>query len=161
MLGLLTNRWVIGGVVALALMVGAYLKGMGHGKSIVQSRWDAEKVVQERAVQVQADKARQAERQLQAKADTIAKEKQNELENLKRKHASIVAGLRDRPRRDITGQLPGNPRITESPAVCTGAELPREDAEFLAGEAARADEIRAELEACYVQYDNAKQLTRR
>lgn len=161
MLGLLTNRWVIGGVVALALIVGAYLKGMGHGKSIIQTRWDAEKVVQERVVQAQADKNRQTERQLQAKADTIAKEKQSELENLKRKHASVVAGLRDRPRRDTSDQLSGNPRVTESPAICTGAELLREDAEFLAGEAARADEIRAELEACYVQYDNAKQLMRR
>lgn len=161
MLGLLTNRWVIGGVAALALIVGAYLRGMSHGKSIIQTRWDAEKVVQERVVQAQAEKTRQAERQLQAKADTIAKEKQSELENLKRKHASVVAGLRDRPRRDTPGQLPGNTGASESPLVCTGAELPREDAEFLAGEAARADEIRAELEACYVQYDNAKQLMRR
>lgn len=161
MLGLLTNRWLMGGIVVLALLLGAYLKGMGHGKDIIQNRWDAEKVVQERMVQEANEKAREAERTLQKKADIIAKEKQSELENLRRKHASIVAGLRDRPRRDPPGQLPGNTGVTESPALCTGAELLREDAEFLAGEAARADEIRAELEACYVQYDNAKQLMRR
>lgn len=158
MLGLLVNRWVIGGVVVLAVMVGAYLKGMGHGKDIIQKRWDAEKVVQERLVQEHNNRLRETERSMQKKADDIAKEKQNELEKLKRSHASIVAGLRQRPSRDTSHRVPDYPGNAESPAACTGAQLSREDSEFLVGEAARADQIRTELEACYVQYDKAKQL---
>ena len=116
MLGLLTNRWLMGGIVVLALLLGAYLKGMGHGKDIIQNRWDAEKVVQERMVQEANEKAREAERTLQKKADIIAKEKQSELENLRRKHASIVAGLRDRPRRDPPG-LGRHGRDTHYPSI--------------------------------------------
>jgi hypothetical protein len=37
----------------------------------------------------------------------------------------------------------------------TGAELSRPDAIFLGGEAARADELRTALSACYAAYDSA------
>jgi hypothetical protein len=47
--------------------------------------------------------------------------------------------------------------LPDTPGVeCEGAsgrELSREDAEFLAREAARADAIRAGLEACYAAID--------
>ena len=39
---------------------------------------------------------------------------------------------------------------------CNGAALSSPDAEFLIREAARADEIRVGLQACYKQYDSLK-----
>lgn len=58
--------------------------------------------------------------------------------------------LRKRPARPAD-DLPGAPAIACQ--GCTGAELFRDDAEFLRREAARADEIRAGLEACYKVID--------
>lgn len=62
-----------------------------------------------------------------------------------------IVSLRDRPERPT--RLPDTPRIECSGA--SGRELSREDAEFLARESARADTLRAGLEACYAAYDGA------
>lgn len=80
------------------------------------------------------------------------------INNLGAKHAATqrhlniaLNGLRDRPDR----HLPDDPRANCTSA--TGAELSRPDGQFLAGEAARADELRDGLEACYAYADTLRQ----
>lgn len=58
-------------------------------------------------------------------------------------------------------QRPDNVPISTNPALpstsCTGAELYRQDGEFLIGEAARAERIKEERDFFYKQYANAQQ----
>lgn len=65
----------------------------------------------------------------------------------------VVNELRNRP-----GRSPESASTTaETGATCTGASLFREDGEFLAREAARADKILAERDYCYSEYERARQ----
>lgn len=69
----------------------------------------------------------------------------------------IIAGLRNRPSRPAPSPAsPIDPAPAEPAASCTGATLYREDGEFLAGEAARAERILSELGACQKQYGDAE-----
>lgn len=56
--------------------------------------------------------------------------------------------LRERPLRSS--------QIATNGKTCTGADLSREDAEFLIGEAARADEVVASLNFCHNTYEQAR-----
>lgn len=153
---ILMNRWVIGAVVAVLLLGGAWWNGYGMGKERVQREWDADRAQQEMARAKLVDMVRKAEQQLQQTADQHQKEKRNALDRLSRQHRALVDSLRDRPQRPANGAMPGSAGPAQGQPGCTGAELHREDAEFLVGEAARADAIRAELEACYIQYDSVR-----
>lgn len=85
--------------------------------------------------------------QNQAAADKIEKEKNDQINAINSKLADALVQLRNRPSRPQTE--------TTSVAACgTGATLYAEDGEFLIREAARADQIRSALQACYNQYDS-------
>lgn len=80
------------------------------------------------------------------------KEKENAIKDLNKRHAAIVNSLQQRPTRQSSSEAP------TSPAVCTGTastgdRLYREDAEFLIGEAARAEVIKQALRACRQQLE--------
>lgn len=84
------------------------------------------------------------EKNYQAKAAKIESEKNAQIRNINNQLVDAVSELRKRPSR---AQDPSN-------GSCgTGTTLSAEDAEFLIREAARADKIRAGLDACYKQYD--------
>lgn len=85
--------------------------------------------------------------QHQAAADQIEKVKNEQIQAINAKLADALISLRNRPSR---------PQVeTPNVATCgTGATLYAEDGEFLIREAARADQIRSALEACYNQYDS-------
>lgn len=64
--------------------------------------------------------------------------------------------LRNRPERPSGGDLSKSP---VSGLGCTGAGLFAEDARVALGEAARADGVRLQLEACKAKYNEAVKLT--
>lgn len=136
----LLNKWVIGGVLILVMISAAYFKGYYKGKDVVQSEWD--KVVAEQTITTV-----EVERSLRTKIDAVVEDKNREIARIKRSYASIVAGLQQRPERDPVSSNP------ETPQNCSGTGLYREDAGFLAGEAARADQYAIELLSCYKAYD--------
>ena len=161
MLGILMNRWVIGAIVTLVLLAGAWWKGYSSGKQNIQQKWDAERAQQQLAHAKLVDLVRKTEQQLQQNADRHQQEKRDAIDRLTRQHRALVDSLRDRPQRPTAaGAVSGGAGAAQSQPGCTGAELHREDAEFLVREAARADTLRAELEACYVQYDALKSTSR-
>lgn len=93
---------------------------------------------------------------VQAKKDLERSERQaEEIERTKNRQIRAITGklnatveqLRQRPE-----------RVPVAPACegTTGAELSRPDAEFLAGEAARADRLRQALATCYQLYDGVR-----
>jgi hypothetical protein len=121
----------------------------------VQQEWDKERAAQEAAyAQAQAE-ARTKEQELQANADAIRQEKDREIRNLNARTTALTNSLRDRSERPTTeaSTLPSTTTNGSIATGCTGKELYRPDGEFLAREAARADELRFLLKQCRDQYE--------
>lgn len=155
------NPWVIlAFVLAIAgAFGGGYYKGNSAGQAEVQQQWDKEKTAQFEAYSEAQNAARTREQNLQIQADRLREEKDNEIRNLNARAAALTNSLRERPSRTTPAPSPvPSASNTACPAVvCTGAGLSKEDGEFLAGEAARADEARALLKQCYEQYNTLRQ----
>jgi hypothetical protein len=123
------NIYAIIAMVAVTLFCGGFVNGCSYQQS------KAEKVVREK------------EHEYQAAADTIRKEKDAQIKVINTQLVDAISGLRSRSSsatKTINGQ------------DCNGQTLSAPDAEFLIREAARADEIRIGLEACYQQYEALK-----
>lgn len=123
------NTYIIYVAVIIALFCGGFVNGCSY-----------QKAKQEQAL-------RDKEHQYQSDADQIRKEKDAQIRDINSKLVDAVSELRKRP---------GRTTETNTGQSCNGSRLYAEDAEFLVREAARADEIRAGLEACYKQYDSLK-----
>ncbi len=129
---LLFNPWAW--LVAIAMLAGSYGSGRWHQyrsdiKAQAEARFaESENArLRERAAQVNAQRNSDAEK---AKYRLVAGERD-----------ALLVSVRNRPSRVSE---PAGPSCTGA----TGAQLYRDDAEFLVREAARADELRASLDAC-------------
>lgn len=155
------NPWLIlGFVLAVAAAGGAGLyQGHELGVAEVQQKWDRERAAQLAEHAAAQAAAREKEQELQASADLLRKDKDREIRDLNARTAALTNSLRDRPSRPTaeTSTVSSTASAGCAPSSCTGAGLSREDAQFLAGEAARADELRASLKQCYAQYQAIKQ----
>ena len=156
----LMNRYIIGAIVVALLLGVTHWRVYNMGTASIQVKWDRDRAAQADAIVAAERDARKAEQQLQDNANTFQTERQNEISALRRKHDALIDSLRQRTPRN-PGRVPNTPSVAEGGSQCTGAELHREDGEFLVGEAARADALRVELEACYRQYDAAREMTRK
>jgi hypothetical protein len=153
------NPWFLIGVFFAISTAGGvgYYKGHQDGKAYVQQQWDKERAEQQAAYAKAQAEAREKEQLLQQQADTLRKEKDVEIQNLTAHAASLSNSLRDRQSRATKASAMSSTANAGCPTViCSGAELPREDAEFLAREAARADQARILLKQCYDQYQTIK-----
>lgn len=138
------NPWAL-----LTLIIAFVLNGFywnAHGSNAEHTRMVA-KLESERAQALQ--KARDIETQWQEEVNEVTTKQAEKLAEVQHHLDVAIISLRDRPKRSAT--LPDTPRV--ECAGASGRELSREDAEFLARESARADTIRAGLEACYAAYD--------
>jgi hypothetical protein len=150
MLGLLMNRWVLGGVAGLLMLGFSYWKGYIKGQEVVQGKWDAEKVVLEREAQAWKDKTREAEQNVQKEVNRIQREKHDAVKVANTKYTALIDSLRQRPEARATDTMPSG---TGSDIGCTGAQLARPDAEFLAGYAADAERLQAAYNSCRQAYE--------
>lgn len=129
----------------------AHSKGKQQGKEAVQAMWNAERLAVATAQAEEAAKGRQKEQTLQTLLAEQRKEHQNEVRRLVRDHAALADSLRQRADRPAEGaaSVPQGASAGVEPAIgCTGSQLYRQDGEFLAREAARADQLRIALRAC-------------
>lgn len=147
-------------------VVGGLLLGAAGGAAldhtIMAGRIDrmvraAADVERQRAEIYAADQmaARATEQTWAERVGQIEQGKQDEINRIAARYAAQLDGLRlraDRRPAPTGGTAPAAPTC----AGATGAELSREDAGFLVGEAARADAQRAALAACYGAYDSLK-----
>ena len=149
--------FILAGILSIGISYGVgHYNGYDSGKEKIQAEWDKAKAD---AIAQHAEELRQArdkEQNWQQAANNIQKEKENEIRKLNATHAAIVNSLRDRKDRPKDG-VSDNTSVAQDGYNCTGKELFRSDAEFLAREAARADEIRIALKQCYAQYDSIKE----
>ena len=81
------------------------------------------------------------------------KDKEDAIKSINQRHATIVSGLRQRTERPVASV--SGKEVSSAP-VCTGTgstgeQLYRQDAEFLVGEAAKADILREALKTCRTQ----------
>jgi hypothetical protein len=123
------NIYAIIAMVAVTLFCGGFVNGCSYQQS------KAEKAIRDK------------EHEYQSAADTIRKEKDAQIKVINTQLVDAISGLRSRsssPTKTVTGQ------------DCNGQALSAPDAEFLIREAARADEIRVGLQACYKQYEALK-----
>jgi len=142
------NPWVLLG--ALATAVGLLFGGYLWGDSARNTAWLAKTETDKRKA---IESALIVERANQEKANAAIRKQAADQAAINTRLRADLAGLRDRPER--SGDLSAVSRLGCTGA--TGAELSRSDAEFLVGEAARADEIRAGLAACYAVIDGVRQ----
>lgn len=128
----LLNPWVW--LAALAMLAGSYGTGRFH-----QYRSDLKD--QAEAKFTESESARLRERAAQVTAQRISDEKEARLRRVARERDVALAGLRNRP-----GRLPEPARASCNGG--TGAQLSRDDAEFLVRFASERDEVAAQLSAC-------------
>lgn len=135
-------------VVVLAF-VGNGFYWHANGSNAADTRWRA-KINQERADAQQA--ARETEQRWQGVVNETSKQYLATITRQRRNLDVALDGLRNRPERPA-----GDAKPAAADCPCsTGAGLCRPDAEFLAREAARANELRAGLVACYEVIDGIK-----
>lgn len=146
------TEWILGGLIAVTAAVGVTFWTV-HAEN--QGYQHAKAEFTEQVFSAVAE-ARKREAALQTNADTIRKEKDDAIQNLRVAYASDLERLRQRPNRPSTPNLPAPASDGAPQAGCTGAQLYRPDAEFSLGEAVRAETIRTELKACYAQYERAR-----
>ena len=123
------NTYAIYAITAIVLFCAGFVTGCQH-----------EQTAQEKVVKIK-------EHQYQADTDKIRTEKDAQIKAINDQLVDAISELRKRPSRSeqaANGQ------------GCNGSSLYAEDAEFLIREAARADEIRVGLDACYKQYESIK-----
>ncbi|MGI9143343.1 MAG: hypothetical protein ACR2IJ_09175 [Fluviibacter sp.] len=141
------NPWMLLGALAsaIALLFGGYAWG-----SSAKNTWWLSRINADKAAAVQ--QALSIERANQEKANAAIRQQAADQAAINNRLRSDLAGLRHRPER-----APGLSAISVTGCSgATGAELSRSDASFLVGEAARADEVRAGLIACYAVIDGVR-----
>ena len=142
-------------VALFILVLFSGLMGFSLGTHKVQEEWDAAIAVQIQEQAKQEEKARGREKELEAKLAQLKKEKADEQVRIAALQRSISSSLQQRAKRPSDGDLPKTSSVGNNSNVCTGRELFREDGEFLAREAYRADSFRLQLIACQAAYQEA------
>ena len=123
------NLYAILAIVGAILFCGGFVNGCSYQQS------KAEKAIRDKEHQYQTD------------ADSIRIQKDAQIKVINTQLVDAVSQLRSRT---------SNPTKTINGQDCNGATLSAPDADFLVREAARADEIRVGLQACYAQYEAIK-----
>lgn len=152
MLGFLTSKWVLGGLTGLVLLGFVYWKGYTSGKDVIQKKWNAEKVILERAVQEAKEETRQKEIEMQDRIVVLTREKNHAVKTADARYNALIDSLRNRPEERRDPATEGAP----DSVGCTGAGLARDDAEFLAWYATEAAKLQAAYNSCRDSYDEVR-----
>lgn len=148
--------WLAAILAVIGIAVGSYFEGRSDGKVIVQAQWNAEKAKQEAQLADTIANYRAREQQLAQKVNDITREKNLAVNDLEQR----VAVLSDRVRQfaERPADLPAttaHAADAKGRSCAHGPVIYRPDAEFLAKEAERADQLRISLLACQRQYEEA------
>lgn len=167
---LLGGSWVRIAIygAALAALLAFYAQRVhverDYGRNEVQAKWDKDIAARKSQALKTEQEFRARETSLQVAIDQTEKDKADAIQDLNRRHAAALASVRNRPDRPKPTTTPNVPKDAEPqpPAIgCTGYELYRPDGEFLIGEAARGDQLRIALKACYRAWDEAEKVINR
>ena len=142
------------GVVAIFALFLGFLggwktQGWRLGKEIATIRADTANLAEKQELA-----ARGRETQLVIKLAEAQEARNVEVTDINRKHAAVVASLRNRPERPAPQAVVSEvPSPTPACVAATGEELARGDAEFLARYAADAARLETALNQCEAAYN--------
>lgn len=145
-------------LIIAGILWGAYSTGAKHGAQEVQAQWDAQTIERQHAMKQEAARRETVETKLQAEADKRIQEKEIEITRLNANIDRLLDQLRKRPQRPSDAGVPQATGTESNGPGCSGRELYREDGEFLAREAARAEKLRLGFLECRSAYDSARQV---
>lgn len=153
---------IISAVAAILCFGFAYYKGYDYGSDRMAAKWAQQKAVLDEEYAAGLAAARKKEQDAVAIATDIAKERENASQVIATLGAALRDSLRNRPQRG-TATTEASRVSQDTPAAATsagatGAQLYREDGQFLAGEATVGAEIKAELVLCRKQYEQVQKL---
>ena len=149
--------WIEIAIVAAIGFAGWYAYNLIYDRGVdsIRAKWDAvEKERSDALAKASAD-ALNLTKDLQATAEKERGVKDAQIAALNRNNAALLVELSKRPSRDGSGNLPRDP-VTGAATGATGANLYRQDGEFLAREASRADKLRIDLIECQRRYNAAE-----
>ncbi len=153
-LGILTPlRLVLAGIL-IVTVIATHWKAYVMGTKSVKAEWDRAKVEQLEEDKKLLQMSIKDSKMLQDKSNQIQQEK---YEKLKKNNATLSTNLdqlRTRQGRDEAITSDSSP--IKSGRGCTGADLHREDAEFLVREASAADEVKINLQECQIKYNSIR-----
>jgi hypothetical protein len=149
--------FIAGSVLAVVFAYGAgHWQGDEAGQAKVQAQWDKEKAKLAEEYAANVALMREKEQVMQGNADKLREDKNRELREANARNTALLNSLQHRSNRPESSGVFTTTSNGSTTAGCTGAELYRTDSEFLAREAARADELRLSLKQCYAQYEAAR-----
>ena len=149
--------FIAGTVLAVACAYGAgHWQGDTAGQAKVQQQWDKEKAKLADEYAANVSLMREKEQVMQGNADKLREDKNRELREANARNTALLNSLQHRSNRPESSGVSTTSSNGGTSSGCTGAELYRTDSEFLAREAARADELRLSLKQCYAQYEAAR-----
>ena len=121
-----------------------HLNEMHQQKKIIEGAYSEQLV---KAYQKKAD----TESKLNSDLTKANKEKDEKLADANARYSDLLKRLQNRPSRSTAVAT-----TASAGSSCTGAELYREDGQFLAGEAARAEQVRIQRDYYYDAYERAR-----
>lgn len=140
-----------------ALLAGLYFvhwslekRAVAAGKAEVVAEYQKQVATAQAAVKEATDT-------LAANKVAADKDKADELKKADDKYAALVKSNSVRRTRAQAGQA-GPGAVAPVGSSCTGAQLYRDDADFLAGFAQQAESVRIERDYYYGQYESARKL---
>ena len=147
--------WAAATALACAVVAAwAYRTGRANGAAGVTAEWHRERVEIARATSRALERRIEAETKLQETIDADRKTYRARLAAVAADRDSLADSLRHRPERPAGGaDLPRAAAAAPGPAACTGADLYRDDAQFLVRLAADADHLRAAVGHRQAAYD--------
>ena len=142
-------------ISAVFIMVLVYFQGRVDGKRIIQTQWNQEKAQQTAKLAETISVYRAKEQAMTETVAKITKDKNDEIARIQQRMSFLDNWVRKFPERPSVST--STKASTDGKAIeGNGSVIYREDARFLASEAARADRIRAALISCYQQYDSTQ-----
>ena len=139
----------------LALVWAIHRDGYDRGASDVQARWDQQAIEQLQAHAQALKTARDKEQTLATQLAHLQRKAAHENTRHAAQLRDLLSQLRQRPER--APEARADTDVARTAAGCTGAQLARPDAHFLARYAADANRLQSALEQCQAAYESARQ----
>jgi hypothetical protein len=138
-------------IVVIILTLGISHKVIVHN-AVVKAKADTE-IVYQKSVTKAVEQAIATERTIKEQSFKTIEKKDEQIKAIQSRLSNTLSELQYRKKRESSTASASTPANT---SACTGAELYREDGEFLAREAARAEGVLKQRDYYYQEYENAR-----
>lgn len=144
-------NWLVA-LATVVFSVATFAVGYDYGRRVTKLAWEEERAAMTQKALEAVQQAREKEAKLVIEIEAQRREYEKKVRSIASQLDSILAGVRERPDRSDSTALS---ETTTTNCVCTGAQLARRDAEFLARYAADAERLAEAYNTCRAAYDAA------